>query len=55
MYAATIAGFADQSAAQAASIRRSPIELFVGAMLASAYIRIALFLALSAAEELCET
>jgi nitrite transporter NirC len=52
MYAPTITGFADRAAAEAASIRRSPAGFFVGAMLAGAYIGIAMILALSTAEAL---
>jgi nitrite transporter NirC len=52
MYAPTITGFADRAAAEAASIRRSPTGFFVGAMLAGAYIGIAMILALSTADAL---
>ena len=52
MYAPTVTGFADRAAAEAASIRRSPLGFFVGAMLAGAYIGIAMILALSTADAL---
>jgi nitrite transporter NirC len=52
MYAPTITGFADRAAAEVVSIRRSPLGFFVGAMLAGAYIGIAMILALSTAEGL---
>lgn len=52
MYTPTITGFADRAAAEAVSIRRSPIGFFVGAMLAGAYIGIAMILALSTAAAL---
>ncbi|MEN2785002.1 formate/nitrite transporter family protein [Sphingomonas qilianensis] len=49
MYASTITGFADRAAVDAAAIRRSPAGFFVGAMLAGAYIGIAMILAISTA------
>ncbi|GGE94483.1 formate/nitrite transporter family protein [Sphingomonas prati] len=49
MYAPTITGFAGRAAAEAVAIRRSPMGFFVGAMLAGAYIGIAMILAISAA------
>jgi nitrite transporter NirC len=52
MYVPTITGFADRAAAEAAAIRRAPLGFFVGAMLAGAYIGIAMILALSTADAL---
>lgn len=52
MYAPTITGFANRASAEALSIRRSFTGFFVGAMLAGAYIGIAMILALSTAAAL---
>jgi nitrite transporter NirC len=49
MYAPTITGFADRALTDAVALRRSPLGFFVGAMLAGAYIGIAMILAISAA------
>ena len=50
MYETTVIHFAEVAREKSEAIRRSPIGFFVGAMLAGAYIGIAMILALSTAE-----